>query len=996
MGDTLRINSYNCRSIKSSLHSIRTICDTSDVVFLQETWLAKFDLSFLHTVHVDFIGYGVSAFNSNDSLLSGRPYGGIAILFRKALQDRVQVRTVSERIMIADISTAIGQICLLNVYLPTDYRDDDSLDEFSMAVGQIECEIAAAANYTCHYGIIGDFNADAKGSRFYTELSDFCEDNNLVISDVQQLRGSQNVFTFQSQAHLTTSWLDHCLFSQYLHTKITEIRVDYGVIESDHFPLSVELDVPFDVASATDGQRTNNARPAVTRSKCKWHKVNRMHVDNYNQTIALKLDLITYIVDELSNHCHSGCTVVNHSILIDQLYSWLTDTILESAGMHIPQTGPARKSELNVFGWNDYVRAAHQLARSAFLAWRDAGSPVQGSVAEHMRITRSKFKHAFRSCKRLSKRLKGTALATFLRDKDCRQFWKQVQHDLKPATPLPVLFDNEVGDTNISNHWKNHFSAIYQDNSCSSNEENLDRLLVSSTESNHHINAISSKEIAETLRCMKGGKAPGVDNITVEHLVHLDQNNLEHIRLLLNAAMFHAHLPSPMIKSLLVPLVKDKACDIGSLTNYRAIALSTSISKLYELIILERVKPTLITDDSQFGFKCGHSTTHAALLLKEIAKHYTDKGSPVYACFLDASKAFDRVCHEKLFALLINRGIPTQYVKILINWYSTQQMCVRWGNSVSEAFHVKNGVKQGGSLSPLLFAIYINDFLVNTRKKGNGCHIAGMPANVLAYADDLVLISPTRSGLQRMITDAEEFAQRMDVQFNINKSVAMCITGRNTKLSKWLGSAESPVPVLLNGAPLAWVKEFKYLGHIISHDLSDTRDAMRVKRSLYFQTNMLISKYNFMDRRVLIHLFKTHCSQLYGVELWDLTKSKSSVKSVCIAYHACIKRLLSIPRYCRNHTVCATYGLLTCEALLAKNSFFLARSISDSQNKLLKIIWSSSISQTGIIAVNNVVSRHQFSMINCNLDACSKADVVRALKRHIADIAQQQMVSTDM
>ena len=196
MGESLRIKSYNCRSIKSSLNSIRIICDTSDIVFLQETWLAKFDLSVLHTVHSDFIGYGVSAFDSNDSLLSGRPYGGIAILFRKALQDRVKVRTVSERIMIADISTAIGQVCLLNVYLPTDYRDNDSLEEFSMAVGQIECEIAAAANYTCHYGIIGDFNADAKGSRFYTELSDFCGDNNLIISDVQHLSSSHNVFYF--------------------------------------------------------------------------------------------------------------------------------------------------------------------------------------------------------------------------------------------------------------------------------------------------------------------------------------------------------------------------------------------------------------------------------------------------------------------------------------------------------------------------------------------------------------------------------------------------------------------------------------------------------------------------------------------------------------------------------------------------------------------------------------------------------------------------------
>ena len=68
----------------------------------------------------------------------------------------------------------------------------------------------------------------------------------------------------------------------------------------------------------------------------------------------------------------------------------------------------------------------------------------------------------------------------------------------------------------------------------------------------------------------------------------------------------HAYLPTAMTKSLIVPLVKDKSGNLGSLANYRAIALSTTVSKLYEFIILERVKPELFSDDSQFGLKNGH------------------------------------------------------------------------------------------------------------------------------------------------------------------------------------------------------------------------------------------------------------------------------------------------------------------------------------------------------------------------------------------------------
>ena len=651
--------------------------------------------------------------------------------------------------------------------------------------------------------------------------------------------------------------------------------------------------------------------------------------------------------------------------------------------MHIPHCNPNGK-KYGVFGWNEYVRAAHQLARSAFLAWRAAGSPVDGSIADHMNITRKTFKYAFRSCKRLSNHMRGTSMSTFLKNGDCRQFWRQIQKDLKPVAPVPLLFDNVLGEINIANHWKQHFAAIYQDASCSSSMDGVHNTI----DVEEQVDEISTQELDGIIRGLKGGKAPGLDNISMEHIIFLNRQNREYIRLFLNVIMFHAYLPRPMNESLLVPIVKDKAGDIGSLSNYRAIALSTSISKLYELIILDRLKPELFSDDAQFGFKCDHSTTQAALLLKEICKHYTDKGSPVYACFLDATKAFDRVCHDKLFTFLRDRGIPSQYVKILVNWYSSQQMCVRWGSSLSEAFSVKNGVKQGGCLSPLLFNVYLNDLLIQIRKLRTGCHLAGLPANVIAYADDVVLLSPTRQGLQTLVDTAQNFAQNMDIRFNVKKSVAMCIAGRNSKLAKWLGRA--PSSVLLYGTSLIWVEEFKYLGHVITHDLNDYKDTLRIKRSLYFQTNLLTSKFHFMNRKVLTHLFKTYCSQLYGVELWDLVKCKSAVKNVCKAYHACIKRLLGIPKYSRNHTLCDTYGLLTCEALLAKRSFFLNLSMSKSTNILLLALRLSSISHSGILASNNLVSRRLFHLLDCDLDGCTRSDVIRALKRHISDVAEMQ------
>ena len=81
--------------------------------------------------------------------------------------------------------------------------------------------------------------------------------------------------------------------------------------------------------------------------------------------------------------------------------------------------------------------------------------------------------------------------------------------------------------------------------------------------------------------------------------------------------------------------------------------------------------------------------------LKSVIKYYTQQSTPVYSCFLDGSKAFDRVNHWKLFNKLIVRKVPLLIVRMFIFWYSKQEMCIKWGRSTSSFFTVSNGVRQG-------------------------------------------------------------------------------------------------------------------------------------------------------------------------------------------------------------------------------------------------------------------------------------------------------------
>ena len=160
------------------------------------------------------------------------------------------------------------------------------------------------------------------------------------------------------------------------------------------------------------------------------------------------------------------------------------------------------------------------------------------------------------------------------------------------------------------------------------------------------------------------------------------------------------------MKTAIVPIIKNKTGDTSDKNNYRPITLVTATSKLFEICLLEILQMYLITHDHQFGFKTKHSADMCMFTVKSIIKYYTGHNTPVYTCFLDASNAFDRVNHWTLFTKLIYSGIPLLIVRILVFWYQTQQLCIKWGGSTTRFFTISNGVRQGGILSPKLFALH--------------------------------------------------------------------------------------------------------------------------------------------------------------------------------------------------------------------------------------------------------------------------------------------------
>ena len=127
------------------------------------------------------------------------------------------------------------------------------------------------------------------------------------------------------------------------------------------------------------------------------------------------------------------------------------------------------------------------------------------------------------------------------------------------------------------------------------------------------------------------------------------------------------------------------------------------------------------------------------------------RDSCLYACFVDFKAAFDSVWRDALLMKLYNYGVGGSFLKLVKDLHVDVYYCLKINGGLANAFRSAIGVKQGCVLSPLFFKIFIADL---SDIFDEDCHpvlLNSTKLNCLSYADDLVLLSESKEGLQRCI-----------------------------------------------------------------------------------------------------------------------------------------------------------------------------------------------------------------------------------------------------
>ena len=254
-------------------------------------------------------------------------------------------------------------------------------------------------------------------------------------------------------------------------------------------------------------------------------------------------------------------------------------------------------------------------------------------------------------------------------------------------------------------------------------------------------------------------------------------------------------MPSEWTVGIIKALYKGKG-DIQDANNYRGITLLSCLGKLFTSIINSRlynyVTSENILGSEQVGFRPKHSTLDHIFALHVISHYYISQGKQLFCAFVDYSKAFDFIDRAYLWHKLLDTGINGKIFNLIRNMYENAKSHVSANSQLSDPFPCQVGVRQGENLSPLLFAMFLNDFKSFLKEKYNGLKKLSesilkelniyLKIFCLLYADDTIILAESPFQLLKALDALNLYCNKWGLKVNVDKTKVMIFSkGKVTK-----------------------------------------------------------------------------------------------------------------------------------------------------------------------------------------------------------------------
>jgi len=388
-------------------------------------------------------------------------------------------------------------------------------------------------------------------------------------------------------------------------------------------------------------------------------------------------------------------------------------------------------------------------------------------------------------------------------------------------------------------------------------------------------------------------KAPGHDFITGKILKELPEKCIKLITYIFNAIIKTGYFPETWKISQIIMIPKPGK-DVTKVNSYRPISLLPTLSKLFEKMLLKKLKPIMhekrIIPDHQFGFREEHGTVEQVHRVVSEIRNSLEQKKYCSAAFIDIAQAFDKVWHKGLLHKVRNL-LPARFYAIIENYLVDRKFFIKYNSAFSNLYEIHAGVPQGSVLGPVLYLLYTADLPTSNYVK------------VSTFADDTAVLAshhdPTIASryLQKHLNEIESWLSKWRIKANELKSGHITFTLRKLTCP----------PVKLNNITLPQHQTVKYLGLHLDRRLTWKQHIETKRKQIKLkcaQMNWLIGTYSklSLDCKVLLYKMILKPIWTYGIQLWGSACTSNIIKLERMQSKI-LRMIVNAPWYVRNTNI---------------------------------------------------------------------------------------------
>jgi Reverse transcriptase (RNA-dependent DNA polymerase) len=791
---------------------------------------------------------------------------GVAVAVCEEMRDKVvEIRRVSERIMVVKLVLECGPLNVVSAYAPQAGCTDDEKEEFGKELDQVlrsisEERTVIGADLNGHVGAERDGYERQHGGHGWgarnpegETILQMAQAHDLAIANTFFKKREEHVITYKSGA--ARSQIDYFLVWRSELKNVKNCKVIPGeCLATQHRILVMDYKMAF--------VRKNEIQKRMSRIR--WWKLEGQQLEQFKEKTAQKWkqDDKPRNVDEMWNRMAGG----------------MKDAAKEVVGM----TRTDRPKRKETRWWTKEVQEKVKDKKAKFKKWQR--TRVEADLKVYM--------EAKKEAKRIVAKAKTETHKELYRKLETKEGEKMVfklartrERATRDIQQVKCIKNREgriiLQGEEVRSRWGEYFSGLL-------NEENSREALEELKGIETVVDRIQVEEVRAALKRMKKAKSAGPDEVPAEAFKALGELAEVALTDLFNEILEGGTMPDEWRKSILVPIFKGKG-DVQECSNYRGIKLMSHAMKLWERVIEGRLRTMVEISGNQFGFVPGRSTTDAIFALRTLMEKYREKERDLHVVFIDLEKAYDRVPRELLWWCMRKRGIPEQYVRVVQDMYRDGQTLVRSPCGNSESFPVKVGVHQGSAISPFLFILVLDTLTRDIQKEA--------PWSML-FADDIVLCGETKAEIER---DLKQWVERLEKHgLRISRSKTEYMT---TSFAKQVVVGH----ISMGPDQVRKTTAFRYLGSLMQNNGSleeETKNRVKAAWSKWREiTGVLCDKKMPLWLKGKMYKAVVRPVLLYGSECWSLSKKEE--KMIAVAEMRMLRWMsgISLMEHIRNEAV---------------------------------------------------------------------------------------------